>query len=487
MPESPLRLAIIASAFALALMSCASESGPEWAPAESVDQTPSHLGGIDMAMDANGDAIAVWASRWAGEPGLSSSDYTVWAQRFSEETGWGSPTKLGSTGLRGAGEEPVIAMSSRGDAVAAWYEWASDGDDQTGEGVWAARFDPETGWEDATLVGEAGRHPRVAINDDGQAVMMWTRSFDSVWVRHLDPEVGWGAASRLDRGCVPREDPDTWNSLTNASAAKNPNVAINDSGRAIAIWYDNENESSELGFCDGTLSLRASEYVPGAGWNAPTTIGVPSTAFGFLHAALALDDRGRALAGSLAGEVSRYNTSEGWGALDLGFDDGYGRSSVALAKGGKAIVVWEAVSDVPIFPEAVWAVRFSPETGWSRPAIVSTPRDYSTEAIPAPKSPTALDSSGVDAAVNDAGECVVVWHEVGNPTARPPPFSVWGNSYAPGRGWGAPTVLSAGETIDAAFPRIALDARGRAMALWIEVQRDADFPRPSRLMWSRLE
>jgi hypothetical protein len=135
----------------------------------------------------------------------------------------------------------------------------------------------------------------------------------------------------------------------------------------------------------------------------------------------------------------------------------------------------------------VRAVRFSPGRGWSEPEIVSAAHDRSIAADAAPKSPTILDFSGVDVAVNDAGEYIVVWHQVGNPTALPPPFSVWTNRYAPGVGWSTPTVLSTGETVDAASPRIAMDAQGRGIAVWMEARRVPDSRNPARLMWSRLE
>ena len=158
-----------------------------------------------------------------------------------------------------------------------------------------------------------------------------------------------------------------------------------------------------------------------------------------------------------------------------------------MSEGGEAVVVFEVSSDAPIYPEVVRAVRFSPGSGWTAPDVLSATRDYTSPIDLVPKSPTVLDSSGVDVAINDAGHCVVAWHEVGNPTARPPPFSVWTNSHAPGRGWSAPTMLSTGETVDATFPRIAVDPLGRGLAVWVEVERGADWPRPTRLMWSRLD
>ena len=105
------------------------------------------------------------------------------------------------------------------------------------------------------------------------------------------------------------------------NAGKNPTVAINDGGYAIATWYDNESETGDAGPCNESLSLRTSEYAPGSGWSAPIDIGVRSTPFGALQAPLAMDASGRALAGSLAGEVSSYRREEGWGTLDVGFGD----------------------------------------------------------------------------------------------------------------------------------------------------------------------
>lgn len=469
----------------LALSSCGQESAPRWTPAAVLDETVSDFARVDLGMDANGGAIAIWSRRT--ERGLSATDYTIWAGRFAPGEGWEAPTKLGGQdGGRGA-TDPQIAVNAEGNAVAAWHEWARDGEDQTGEGVWAARFDRDTGWEDPVFLGEDGYSPSVALNDHGQAVLVWWRSLQSVWASRLEPGAGWSAARRLDRDCIPSEAPGEFPTLEALNAGKNPNVAINDSGYAIATWYDNESEAGELGPCNASLSLRASEYAPDSGWSAPVNVGVRSTLYGALQAPLSVDASGRALAGSLAGEVSSYSVAEGWGTLDLGFGDAYGRSSVAMSEGGEAVVVFEVSSDAPIYPEAVRAVRFSPGSDWTAPELLSAARDRTSPVDLAPKSPTVLDSSGVDVAINDAGHCVVAWHEVGNPTARPPPFSVWTNSHAPGRGWSAPTMLSTGETVDATFPQIAVDPLGRGLAVWIEVERAGDWPRPARLMWSRLD
>lgn len=485
MLESPSRLTIINSAFslatALALSSCASESEPRWTAAAPLEELASDFGVSDLAMDAGGNAIAVWAQR--ADRGLRSGDHTVSAARFTPGAGWGFPTRLGSSGKRGA-SQPALAVNAKGHAVAAWWEWASDSDDPAGEGVWAARFDPDTGWEDAVLVGEAGHSPSVALNDHGRAVMVWTRALDTVLASHLDPESGWGAPTRLDRDCLAVEQPEV-GGLPNPSAAGSPKVAMNDSGHVVVVWDDNESETDELGPC-GAFSLRASSYAPGVGWAPPTSIGIRSTAFGSLHAAVAVEESGRSLAGSLAGEVGSYNVAEGWSILDLG--PGGGKSSVAMAESGEAIVVWEATSaEFDIYPAAVRAIRFSPELGWSEPETVSAPPLPSIAAAAAPKSPTILDSSGADVAVNDAGECIVVWHQVGLPTVRSPPFSVWTNRYAPELGWSGPITLSIAGADEAFLPRIAIDAQGRGIAIWTEAQGAFNSSDPGRLMWSRFE
>jgi hypothetical protein len=78
-----------------------------------------------VANDATGNAIAVW--RECGG---------IWANRFTPGSGWGLP-ELIETNDNGRAERPQVAMDASGDAVAVWYKW----DDGYRASIWAIRFE----------------------------------------------------------------------------------------------------------------------------------------------------------------------------------------------------------------------------------------------------------------------------------------------------------------------------------------------------------
>ena len=484
MSDAPLPslITILTALGAVTLLSCDAQSGSSWAPPEPLDAAVGSINSVEIAMNADGDAIAVWSSRV--EPGFDARDYSVWAARFTPRSGWGTATKLGSADGRQGASQPAIAVNDEGQAVVAWEEWASDDDDQSAEGVWVTRFDPETQWEAPVLLGAAGYSATVALNDNGQAVVAWTRRDEGVWVSLLDSDSRRSAPERLDRDCIQREDSGDDPFVSYApSQSRNPEVAMADSGQAVVIWDDNENEASALANCDDQMSLRASHYAPDGGWTGPTKLGVRSAPFGTLHAALAFDQAGRALAGSQEGKLSSYTESSGWSSIDLGVDDRF--ASVAMAKSGHAIAVWET-SDRNQQPESIRAIQFSPEEGWGEPVVFSGGAERSPTDNPAAKSPTILDSASADVAVNDAGDSLVVWHQVGLPTVRSS-FDVWANHYTSGRGWSTPTALSVSGTIEALGPRVVVDSMGRGIAVWQQAEVSDHSRDTVRLMWSRFE
>ena len=88
--------------------------------------------------------------------------------------------------------------------------------------------------------------PQVAVDASGNAVAVWSQlgatARSSISASRFVPGSGWGAATLLET-----DDGEAWN----------PQVAVDASGNAIAVW----NQS------DGTrFDVWANRYIPGAGW-----------------------------------------------------------------------------------------------------------------------------------------------------------------------------------------------------------------------------
>ncbi len=183
-----------------------------------------------VAVDANGRALAVWAE-------LNGTLTTIWANRF-DGSSWGSPVQIQVNKTSDA-RTPRIAMTQAGDALVVWAE--TDGFRYN---IWANRFAGGS-WGTAERIetDNAGtaENPHIAIDADGRAIAVWQQSDGSVYniVANRFASGSWGGAVVID------ED---------SGAARNPRVAIDGNGRALAVWEqvtDDEFEVWGNRFADG--------------------------------------------------------------------------------------------------------------------------------------------------------------------------------------------------------------------------------------------
>jgi hypothetical protein len=123
-----------------------------------------------IAFDGSGNALAVWQQD--GDASAVTS-YDVWANRYTAGSGWGTAALLETGALRAGGVE--LAVNAAGAAVAAWYQL--DGSHQSvysrryaaGSG-WGAVTLAET------FDGGNAYLPAVAINDSGAVLLVWEQS-----------------------------------------------------------------------------------------------------------------------------------------------------------------------------------------------------------------------------------------------------------------------------------------------------------------------
>ena len=180
-------------------------------------QDVSASGSPELAMDLEGNAIALWEGAHA-----------VWAKRFTPNAGWGSPALLQSGDLG----DPVVSVNGKGVAAAVWLQL-----DGPGSTLRAARFEPTTGWRGAQTVVQSDRgpddlihSPDVAIDDNGNAIAVWAQQRSTtdqrVWASRFTLGTGWGAATAIEsRG---------------GGRSYMPKVGSDRNGNAIAIWRREE-------------------------------------------------------------------------------------------------------------------------------------------------------------------------------------------------------------------------------------------------------
>src|SRR6267378_3908866 len=115
-----------------------------------------------IAIDANGQAMAVWYQYSAGGE-------IVWANRMVPGSGWGSPVRISAAIAGNPYIYPRVAAAGNGDMFAVWEQ-----PNATVASVWSNRFVAGWGWGNATPIevntaGDA-HAPQVAADTNGNAI-----------------------------------------------------------------------------------------------------------------------------------------------------------------------------------------------------------------------------------------------------------------------------------------------------------------------------
>jgi hypothetical protein len=165
---------------------------------------------------------------------------------------------------------------------------------------------------------------------------------------------------------------------------------------------------------------------------------------------VAFDSSGNAIAVWRQTDGTRYNiwanrfNGTSWGAAELiETDDGAASSpQVAVDSSGNAIAVWYQTDGTR---NDIWANRFN-GTSWGTAELIET--DNAGSAL-FPQ--VAFDSSG---------NAIAVWHQTGGTR-----YDIWANRFN-GTSWGTAERIETDNAGNAAFPQVAFDSSGNAIAVW---------------------
>ena len=383
-----------------------------------------------VAGSPDGSAIAVWQALYTCRPSeIAVWDFVLWGAHFTPGGGWGKPTVLSSE-RSDAPSAPSLAMSEDGQAIVVWRHFRSIPEVGFDVTVRALRFVPGQGWGSPTIIGpsDAGSwDATVAMSASGGAIASWSHrpaGTYETWLNRFVPATGWQSPLIIGEGA-----PGT--------------VAMNQAGQALVAWNGE--------------SPTYRRFDPVSGWGDELTVsaGTPQASY---DPQVALDLAGRAV--MLWQQYQPATSYLAWRATDdpaIGWTEptllGSPGSSqifnfrVAMNAGGRGIAAW---------PDGlgVTAATFDLDTGiWSEPIDLGA---------------GDVDMAGVpDIAMNVRGEGVVGWHQFDG-ADRP---SVWVRRLSAEGAWLPARRISARSQVEAMAPRVTLDALGRALAVWIEMDR----------------
>ena len=225
------------------------EPATGWAPPTAIETDASAEGvAPQIAMEANGRATVVWQAFIV--PVETVTEYQVRSNRYTAAAGWGSAARVATTANNAT---PHVAIDGAGHAVAVWV--APDG---TWDSIWSSRTTAGGGWTPPVLIEtdntNSARTPHVAIDGSGNAIAVWAQSDglrDNIMANRYVAGAGWGGAVLIE--------------TDNAGSAYEPQVVIDGSGNATAVW----SQRNVAGF---TFNAWANRYSPATGWGTPTVI-----------------------------------------------------------------------------------------------------------------------------------------------------------------------------------------------------------------------
>lgn len=447
----------------LSLIGCGGGSGGSSVSTYTVGGTVSGLTGSGLVLqNNNSDDLSVAGVSFKFSTALddgSSYDVTVLAQPSGRSCvvgngsgtlaganvtdvavtcrGWGSAELIESDDTNNAAY-PDIAVDRNGNAVVVWRQ-----DDGSVSSIYANLYVAGTGWGTPELIETnndgSAYSPRIAFDADGNAIAVWQQSDSirpNIWVNRYVTGSGWGTAELIESD--------------NTGSAFGPLVVVDDSGNAIAVWYQ---------FDGSYYSIWSNHYEAGTGWGTADVIESDDTGNAY-NPRIALDGDGNALAVWRHNDGSRFNivanryvVGAGWGTAELIESDNSGTASspdIATDSSGNALAVWMQ-DDGTVAGGThynVWSNRYVVGAGWGTPELI--------------ESVDTIDATYPRIAFDDSDNALAVWIQWDETADLQ---SLWANRYVAGSGWGSAEEVDS--SADYGYSQqLAFDGDGNALVVW---------------------
>jgi hypothetical protein len=330
-------------------------------------------------------------------------------------------------------------MNLAGDVITAWQE-SSGGF----VNLYARRYKKGTGWGSTALVDTENlgdvMFNAVAIDPNGNALVVWLQhdgAYANVWQRSLVGSTGsWQAAAKVE-------------TVTGSAAA--PAVAMDASGNALVIWAQASPSPWRLWF---------RRYSPSAGWATAALLDTQPGEEGVNDLLVAFDSAGAATAvwtyvtdqqASTPTDLfaSRWTSSAGWSPrarLEMSDNDDAGSVALGVDASGNAIAVW--VQNADGTATGIWTSRYRASSGrWGMPTVVEDVDGFAF--MPS-------------FAVNEDGNGVAVWSQTDGTR-----YNIRARRFSPSSNWNPTTNTIESESNDVFEPKVAIDGRGNAFAVFI--------------------
>ncbi|MBN2401064.1 MAG: hypothetical protein JXN64_01570 [Spirochaetes bacterium] len=355
--------------------------GTGWTAPEVIeDSDTANAESPQIGMDSEGSAIAVWRQDIV-------SHYNLYANIFIKSSGTWSGPELIENMNTGHASEPQIAVNPQGNAVAVWIQ------NESGVfNIYANIYTKGSGWAGAGLIdsgaGQAS-DPQTIIDTENNVIVVWAQTdgaADNIYANRYNGSV-W-------EGVKPVED--------SAGNAMNPQITSDADGNAIAVWSQDDGSK---------YSIYANRYVKNTNlWGTASLIETDN--YGFANSPqIAIDQDGNAIAvwwqdiGNCRAYANRYdNTSGSWGSAELidNNDSKVYSPQIAVDAAGNGIAVWAQVGGTE---DNIWANKYVSGSGWGTAVLIET----GTENAQNPQIAINADGNAIAVWEQDDGTRYNIW------------------------------------------------------------------------------
>jgi hypothetical protein len=336
-----------------------------WEAPGPIESNPDDAMTPHVAMDDNGNGIALWVQT----EGFSSS---LWANRYDATIGgWGTPQMVAASVVG----QHQITMTGAGDAFVVWWSPGQVGFNRydAANAAWgtASEIPPVNGEESAIA-------PQIAASSGGEVVAVWRQPVGGIFMvagsRYDSGTMGWTPSELLE--------------VEDGIGSQEARLAMGSNGDAVAVWWHGP-------------SMRANRLEVGApGWSGAEVI----TSSGSSPPHAAMDASGNVMVVGTSNydfKATRYDAFAVQWAEQTSPYDMTSHPRVGLDAAGNGVAVWSYFYT----NLGIWAGRYDV---WGDSWEASERIDNDDEA----------PRSNWQVAVNAKGHAVAVWSQ-GN--------AVWAN------------------------------------------------------------
>lgn len=293
----------------------------EWTSNEQLSFPPSSFADAlmppEIGVDKKGNAFAVWSSQESMGNAVKASRYD------SESRQWSFPKRIGAD----QSSSPRLAVTPDGKAIVVWKKML-----EGSELLFFNVYVNEWGTEQAVDLSDKSPqdHPSVGVDELGHAIVVWQVTIGQPSEGTLASVIRSATYQFSTSLFTPAVDISTNYSLADHCYVGQPTIAVNASGKAIAIWRYDDSASTAMPY-----RIQSNTYQSGM-WGKEEDVSISPTAQ-LVVPLVTISSKGDALAVWLQTGLNYYivtaaKKTNDWSPVTALSDLGYVKSPLQAAQ-----------------------------------------------------------------------------------------------------------------------------------------------------------